>query len=164
MKRDKVIKLLSLLPPLLVMLTIFSMSAQNSTESSSLSLQAGVAVYSAENVILHRGWTMEYIRYLSATNSFIIRKAAHFLEYMLLGITMLFPCIAFEKKGLKRFLISVCVCVCYAALDEFHQMFVSGRYPSLTDVGIDSLGACCGILVTFASGMIRNRTVCGENR
>ena len=150
MKRDTLKKWLSLLPTLLVMLVIFSMSAQNSTESSDLSLQAGVGLYSAENVLFRRGWSAAYILYLSETNSVYIRKAAHFLEYMLLGITMYFPCRAFEKKGLKRFLISLCVCAGYAALDEFHQMFVNGRFPSIIDAGIDSLGACCGILLTYA--------------
>ena len=30
-------------------------------------------------------------------------------------------------------------------LDEYHQSFVAGRGPSITDVGIDSLGVITGI-------------------
>ena len=33
----------------------------------------------------------------------------------------------------------------YAAMDEFHQGFAAGRYPSSVDVGIDSVGALLGL-------------------
>jgi VanZ family protein len=34
----------------------------------------------------------------------------------------------------------------YAFTDEFHQVFVSSRSPSLRDVGIDALGAMTGFV------------------
>ena len=38
-------------------------------------------------------------------------------------------------------------CICYAATDEFHQLFVPGRYGMVRDVILDSLGALTGITV-----------------
>ncbi|MNL79991.1 VanZ like family protein [compost metagenome] len=37
----------------------------------------------------------------------------------------------------------------YAATDEWHQAFVPGRGPALTDVGIDSLGAATALLAAW---------------
>ena len=41
------------------------------------------------------------------------------------------------------------IATAYAATDEFHQVFVTARSPSIVDVGIDALGAATGI-ATFA--------------
>ena len=41
------------------------------------------------------------------------------------------------------------LCTCYAATDEFHQIFVPGRTPKVTDVMIDSAGAALGIGMMF---------------
>ena len=38
-------------------------------------------------------------------------------------------------------------CICYAATDEFHQLFVPGRYGMVRDVILDSMGALTGIVV-----------------
>jgi VanZ family protein len=35
----------------------------------------------------------------------------------------------------------------YAASDEYHQMFVLGRKGRLFDVGIDTVGICCAMLL-----------------
>jgi VanZ family protein len=43
--------------------------------------------------------------------------------------------------------------VVYAILDELHQYFVPGRYMSLLDMGVDSLG----ILVASAIYFVRVR-------
>jgi VanZ family protein len=40
--------------------------------------------------------------------------------------------------------------VLYAITDEFHQTFTPGRNASITDVGIDAVGAILGVLVWIA--------------
>ena len=45
----------------------------------------------------------------------------------------------------------------YAASDELHQVFVSGRTPSLVDVAIDSAGAAAGI--ALLGWVLRRRRV-----
>jgi len=47
--------------------------------------------------------------------------------------------------------------VFYAFSDEFHQLFVSGRGPQLSDVWIDSAGAGVGILGYYVMMGLVNR-------
>ena len=53
----------------------------------------------------------------------------------------------FKIRLYKKWIVSMIVGVGYAIFDEYHQSFVAGRGPSITDVGIDSLGVLTGILV-----------------
>ncbi len=77
---------------------------------------------------------------------FPIRKSAHALEYAMLGflLTGAFYT-AFWKK--KNFFYPWIFTVCYAATDEFHQLFVPGRSGQLRDVCIDATGAFVGVLI-----------------
>jgi VanZ family protein len=69
----------------------------------------------------------------------VLRKAAHISEYAVLG-ALLYR--AFEREA-PAFLIGVA----YAASDELHQHFVSGRHGAPIDVVIDAAGLALGILV-----------------
>src|SRR5687768_4325846 len=69
----------------------------------------------------------------------LLRKAAHFTEYAILG-ALLF-------RALDREWIAVAAGVAYAASDEFHQHFVSGRHGSPVDVAIDAVGVALGVYV-----------------
>ena len=72
----------------------------------------------------------------------IIRKMAHFTEYFIFSI--------FLRRGLRgknlgwtlRWAIwAVVIAAGYAALDEFHQSFVSSRTASPWDALLDTVGA-----------------------
>ena len=70
----------------------------------------------------------------------------HILEYLPFGFLM---CRALKntRAGLscKRIIIfSVLLVVIYAISDEFHQMFVPGRYACLGDLFCDGIGAIIG--------------------
>jgi VanZ family protein len=65
----------------------------------------------------------------------LIRKAAHFTNYAILFWLL----IRGPMHG--RPYTALALCVCYAMLDETHQIFVPGRTPSLYDVALDSTGA-----------------------
>jgi VanZ family protein len=72
----------------------------------------------------------------------VIRKLGHVSEYFILGI-LLFRSFRGGSKELFKLrwaFFSFLVVMVYAAGDEFHQSFVPTRTPSLTDVGIDTLG------------------------
>lgn len=71
----------------------------------------------------------------------ILRKCAHFSEYLVLGI--LWTWTLWEKK----MLISWGLCILTAAVDETVQLFVPGRSGQVTDVCLDSEGALTGILL-----------------
>lgn len=89
--------------------------------------------------------------------SFYVRKAAHFLAFMTLGILSSAACRTDIMKTLPACAVSFGICVLYAVSDELHQTFVPGREGRLLDVGIDSAGALCGVLVFTALCAIATR-------
>lgn len=77
--------------------------------------------------------------------SVLIRKAAHFFEFMLFGM------ILFSIKvlnGKPRFFTINFICLATAVLDEFIQSF-SDRTDSIKDVLIDFSGSVTGIFLIF---------------
>lgn len=78
----------------------------------------------------------------------IIRKCAHFAEYFILSLLILRGIRAGEKGWHLRWaLVTVLIVAGYAALDEYHQSFVPGRGPAVTDVLIDASGGIAAQLV-----------------
>lgn len=78
--------------------------------------------------------------------NFIVRKCAHFLEYMILAILYFNVAkLYFDKKIV---IISTIVFVfVYACSDEFHQLFVSGREGAFRDVLIDTFGGTTALFL-----------------
>lgn len=115
------------------MLLIFIMSSFDATDSSN---QSNFIVNIISNIL-----NIENARLLSL----IIRKLAHFTEYLILGfltINML------NKNDIsKKYLLSILICIIYATSDELHQSFVPGRSCQLVDVTIDFIGALTGIFI-----------------
>lgn len=82
----------------------------------------------------------------------IVRKCAHFTEFALLGLSLRL-CLeswAGRRKGLTA--AGWGGGTLYAALDELHQLSVSGRSGQWTDVLIDSAGVLAG--AAAAAGII----------
>ncbi len=73
---------------------------------------------------------------------FLLRKAAHVAEYFILSY-FLYRAISgtFKFQGLHLSLSLAGAVFFYAASDELHQFFITGRYASIHDVLIDLLGA-----------------------
>jgi len=80
----------------------------------------------------------------------VIKKGGHALGYGLLAVSYWY---AFGMKARHLWLAWV-LSVAYAFSDEFHQSFVPGRHPSVTDVAIDASGAA---LVLLLVSMISKR-------
>lgn len=78
-----------------------------------------------------------------AGGSGVLRKIAHFTEFMALGMCLswLFGMLG---KGRLWPLILGCGAAC---VDETIQCFVPGRGPGLIDVGIDTCGIAAGIIL-----------------
>ena len=76
---------------------------------------------------------------------FYVRKLAHMTEYCILAITISLPLYVYGLRGFPLLLLAGIICVGFAATDEYHQSMVANRGPSITDVGIDSIGALIGI-------------------
>jgi len=76
-----------------------------------------------------------------------IRKSAHLFEYAVLSALWYFALNTNQKRRFSPVFLALCIAIFYAGLDELHQGFVKSRTGSLSDVGIDSIGAVLGILL-----------------
>jgi len=76
-----------------------------------------------------------------------VGQLGHFLEFALLGFTVLRAVIWQKDHSLKLFLISAAYCLVYAFSDEIHQLFVPGRAFQVQDLIIDGMGIIVGILL-----------------
>lgn len=81
---------------------------------------------------------------------YLVRKAAHFLEFALLGF--LIRLALGSRSRHLRSLWAWMGATGYAALDEFHQLFVGERSGMWRDVCLDSTGALTGVLL--AAGIL----------
>ncbi|MBQ6440658.1 MAG: VanZ family protein [Mogibacterium sp.] len=100
------------------------------------------------------------------TAHFIVRKAAHFSEFAVLGICLNANFIDLTTQNeptettepnrspakqmlWKHHLLATWIAgTLYAGTDEFHQFFVEGRSCEFRDVCIDAAGVAFGILIT----------------
>lgn len=77
----------------------------------------------------------------------IVRKGAHFTEYLVLSGLVTITCGAFSKKKNNSFILLSCVLV--ALSDEFLQSFIVGRSSEVRDVLIDFSGALTFFIVNY---------------
>jgi len=112
------------------MFIIFMMSSYDGNESSN---QSGMIVNFIANLL-----NIDNINVLSL----IIRKMAHFTEYLILGLLVVNMINNYNNKSI---LISIIICIIYATSDEIHQLFVPGRSCQLLDILIDTIGSVIGI-------------------
>lgn len=118
---------------------IFAFSSQVATDSRKLS--RGVTVRIVEVIKKVRPNTEINVYLLNRK----IRKFAHFINYMILGIIITLVLKKKELGNKKIFLFSLLFCIIIASLDEYYQSFIPGRGARLKDVFIDSFGALVGI-------------------
>lgn len=82
--------------------------------------------------------------------SFVIRKLAHIIEYLLLTLSYYYSISkTFKSSGnfQKTFFIAFLLGLFYAITDEYHQTFIPGRVGTYEDVLIDSVGILTGYLL-----------------
>ena len=83
--------------------------------------------------------------------SLIVRKTAHFTEYMILGISLAVNMMDWRKsKGTDMSVFALwrtawMIGTIYAVTDEIHQYFVPERACAVTDMMIDSAGVAVGV-------------------
>lgn len=132
---------------------IFWFSAQKGDQSQAMSdhLTLHVAkLLRPDFMSMTRRARRSYLDWLSN----IIRKNAHFCEFMLLGFNLM----GAMRFNLPKLTDGACrlrafgIAVLYAASDELHQLFISERSAQVLDVLIDSAGSLVGTLV-FTLGL-----------
>ncbi len=124
---------------LICMILIFNLSSQTAKQSNELSKFVTRVIVNTVNLVFPEA------DFNAGSLNNIIRKNAHFFAYFALGVLIIN---AFMKSGIsvyRSIALTLLICIIYAASDEFHQMFVSGRGAQVTDVLIDSAGTSVGI-------------------
>ena len=126
------------------MAVIFFLSAQEASQSSSLS---GSAIWSVAKITQPGFREMPRDEQESMVEQYqhIARKTAHMLAYMVLGVLCMTALFQYSIRRGIRTAAAFAVCVGYAGMDEVHQLFVAGRSGQITDVGIDTIGVFLGI-------------------
>ena len=154
-----VIKAMSFVPAIVMLILIFMFSEQDGEKSGALSYEVGVRVITYTNETLDKGWTAPQISNMTENGQVYIRKAAHFVEYFLLAVSVAFPLYVYGLRGPQLVLIAGAFCVGLSVLDECHQFFSAGRTPRKFDVAVDTVGILCGIIFTRIVGWTGRKTI-----
>lgn len=81
-------------------------------------------------------------------STLIIRKGAHFTEYMILYF-LAFNLLRLYISKKKAYIYSLFIVFGYACTDEFHQLFIEGRSGQFKDVLIDTSGGTFGMVLIY---------------
>ena len=138
------------------MIVIFMFSSQSGEASMQTSgfLADPIVHWLAEKRQLQYG-SQEYQAVYDLVQM-LIRKTAHFLEYMILGGLIQALVLSFRDR--MTLPLSLSGSSLYAASDEIHQMLQGDRSGMIQDVLLDSCGAFAGILLgTWLLAGIRHR-------
>ncbi len=114
---------------------IFFFSSQNGNDSSATS-NVVLKILNDFLKIPYQNW-----------ESLLIRKIAHFSIYLILAIVTLNLLKQYTKLSKRQIIMALIFCLLYAISDEFHQSFIGGRSPEVTDVLIDFAGSIIGSLI-----------------
>ena len=133
---------------LLWMGLIFFFSSQTGPESDEL---GGGAVSFLQKLFFPDWAGLSEEEFLSHMGNltYLVRKTAHFTEFMVLGGLFSGIVATLPLKWVLRFLAAASSGILYACSDEFHQSFVSERSMSAFDVCIDGAGVVTGVLAVL---------------
>lgn len=127
-------------------IVIFSFSLQSGDESGKLS--GGIVAWIVGLFFPEDFAHIELVH-------FLVRKAAHFTEYFILGglLSLTVREAKWNRPLLKPWLMGTAVACC----DETIQLFSDGRAGQITDVMLDSSGVLTGCAVLTLGFMILGR-------
>lgn len=138
----------------LLYLLIFAFSGQDGEESGSLSSMISEKCAELLNAISGKHWTQNVIDSMAAYFEHPIRKLAHFSEYACMGVLLYGVWRPWKERNRKLYLLIVLWVFVSAGADEFHQLFVPGRYGVFCGCGAGYLWRC-----VWTARMC----LCGEN-
>ena len=136
---------------------IFSFSAQNSEESGSLSRMISARCVGLWGALSGADWSGARIAELAEYFEHPVRKLAHFAEYACMGVLVYTLWSQWLRQGRALCFLTVGWVFLSAALDEFHQYFVPGRYASFADVLLDTSGGFFGMLFCLCIAALYRR-------
>jgi len=149
-------KIKKILAPILLLAwmgLIFYMSSQQGGESSSFSNRIVSKLFSLFPFL---GDPHDAEAEIFLTFSLIVRKTAHFTEYLILAVLAFFF-ISSYYVNMGAYVFSWIFATAYAITDEVHQSFVAGRVSAALDVFVDSAGALFGVYLCYLVMRIRRK-------
>lgn len=93
--------------------------------------------------------------YFGDLASFIVRKGAHFTEYLILFFLSYNVSKTYFIK--RNGLYSIIFVFIYALSDEFHQYFIPGREMKFIDVMIDTVGGIFGAILLNINNLLKKQ-------
>ena len=132
---------------LLLYVLIFMFSAQNAEETGALSRRFSEKCVEIINHLSGHRWSDALAKSFAEYFEHPVRKLAHFSEYAIMGILVYVLWAQWMAQGKKLYLLTIAWVFFSAMADEFHQLFVPGRYGSFVDVLLDTAGGAFGVLV-----------------
>lgn len=139
------------------MAVIFAFSSQVAEESAQSSQTVAYQIVSWQNEVFQLEKGEEELVAQADSMQFSIRKCAHMCEYAVLAVLFFLHLGCYPLKRKWAVALSWGLTVCYAALDEGHQLLVMGRSGEIRDVCIDGLGGMIGLGVVLALGKVAER-------
>ena len=137
-------RILRFIPMIIMMIVIFVFSAMPGDESGNTSGSILAVIVQIIEKITGSTITEDTMNIMHL----ILRKCAHFTEYMMLGITTVIALYDRNKKLVRNLLIPLVIAISYAVTDEIHQYFVPDRACAVFDIFIDSCGTFTGIMLS----------------
>ena len=160
MKKDgwqsKPVRCLTTLMTLAMMTLIFFFSTEPAEQSDATSGHISRAVICIAYPDYDQKSPAEQERVFENTQH-IVRKTAHFLEYLVLGILIRICLISWFGFGRPLIPVSWAAGTLYAVTDEFHQMLTDGRSGQWMDVLLDSGGVLTGVIISSIAFYLRYR-------
>lgn len=143
----KKLRILAFIPMIFMMLLIWGFSANTGDASSKQSIGVVSRVILFVEKATGAELTQEERICWEERIHTPVRKVAHMTEYMIFSCTVAFPFLLYKKRKEWISKVTFLFCVCYASIDEIHQLFVPDRSGQIRDVFIDSIGILIGILL-----------------
>ena len=150
------------------LMLIFSFSSESRGESASRSRNVTIAVARLLNPSFDDMSPDEQNAVVDELHHYV-RKAAHFLEFALLGllsaslVRLIWLYVSWRLVGWQTAGIPSVFCLLMATTDEVYQIF-TGRGPAVKDVMIDFCGAVSGVLFLHLAVWLIGKIHCARKR
>ena len=149
-------KIIKIFLVLLCMTIIFVLSNDTAYESSN---KSNSIIVDISEMILNRKLTTKEKELYTSKFDFWIRKAAHLIIYIILGILVISLLKEYMIINKKSIIFSIIIVMLYSISDEIHQSFVPGRSCELRDIIIDSSGGIIGTYLYYFINRIKVKKV-----
>ncbi|MDE6583787.1 MAG: VanZ family protein [Anaeroplasmataceae bacterium] len=152
----KVVRILLIGLTLIWMGLIFYFSNQNGTKSALLSRDVTrivLKIFYPDYMQLNKSEQTALLKSVGL----VIRKLAHYGEYVLLALFLYVSISIFTKNQRIRYCLVFVFGVVYAYFDEIHQYFVAGRAFMIQDICIDLAGIGSAILLIYGIRKLKQK-------